>query len=152
MSGTSESSTWNARPRRTSNVRLSCCSAHARASVEQNRPAWDTQFGTRPGRPTAQAQLRRASGWYVPIHRSLPITRRSWSSSQLITAARYELYAEKRTTNLGAAQPAFRITRAAGQSIYPIAVADSGTEIVVIFQDDRDGTARVYATRLVCAE
>jgi hypothetical protein len=64
----------------------------------------------------------------------------------------YELYAEKRTADLAPAEPAFRITRASGQSIYPIAMADSGVEIVVIFEDDRDGTPRVYATRLLCNE
>ena len=66
--------------------------------------------------------------------------------------AGYELYAEKRGTQLHSVSPAFRITDAPGHSIFPVVSNGAGDEIVIVFQDDRDGIPRLYGTKLTCTE
>jgi hypothetical protein len=62
----------------------------------------------------------------------------------------YELYTKMLDTNLAAIGGEQRITRAAGDSIFPVATFGPSGDVGVLFRDDRAGGPNTYFTRLVC--
>ncbi len=62
----------------------------------------------------------------------------------------YELYTKMLDRDLGPLGPEQRITRAKGDSVFPVAAFGPDGDVGVLFRDDRLGALHTWFTRLVC--
>jgi len=72
-----------------------------------------------------------------------------WSDTKDGNAG-YELYSKMLDATLVTKDPERRITRATGDSVFPVATFGPKGDVGVLFRDDRLGALHVYFTRLVC--